>query len=81
MKPINVNRVVYKEFFLEKVVPAIINVWSGGAPQYPIYIQEDNAPAHISADDPDFLSTASLHGFNFVIPINLPTALILMSWT
>ena len=74
-KPINVNIAVYKEFLLQKVLPAIRNVWPGGAPQYPIYIQQDNAPAHISADDPDFLSIASLDGFNFVIrnqPPNSP---------
>ena len=46
-----------------------------GAPQYPIYIQQDNAPAHISEHDPDFLNIACLHGFDLRIrnqPPNSP---------
>ena len=74
-KPINVNRIVYKDFMFHKVLPMIRTVWPGGPPQYPIYIQQDNAPAHIAANDPDFLNVASLEGFNFMIrnqPPNSP---------
>ena len=44
-------------------------------PQYPIYIQQDNAPAHLLLDDPDFLRVADDNGFQFRIrnqPPNSP---------
>ena len=75
-KPINVNRTVYKDFLLNKVVPAIWNLWPGGAPQYPIYIQQDNAPAHISEHDPDFLNIACLPmALIYELEISPPTVL------
>ena len=75
VKPINVNRDVYKQYLLEKIVPAIHELWPGGAPQYHIHIQQDNAPAHILPDDRDFLKVSHTNGFDLRIrnqPPNSP---------
>ena len=55
--------------------PRIRQVWPGGAPQYPLHIQQDNAPAHILPNDEDFVSIAGDEGFDLRIrnqPPNSP---------
>ena len=59
-KPIPVTKEVYRQFICEKVVPAIKELWPASYQQQKITIVQDNAPAHISPADAEFLAVANM---------------------
>jgi hypothetical protein len=60
--PINVTAEVYREFILNKVLPAIDEKWPECHRGMTINIQQDNARPHIAPNDPAFL--AAVEGMN-----------------
>lgn len=74
-KPIeSVNRAVMKDYYINKLIPAIKMKWPQTASKN-ITIQQDNARPHISGNDPDFLAAATSDGFNIQLkqqPANSP---------
>ena len=53
-KPIpKITKVIYEEFMLEKVLPAILSKWP--RVRHKLWIQQDNASAHISRERFDYL--------------------------
>ena len=64
-KPIgSINREVTRSFYINKVLPAIKQFWPQEHAMETIYIQQDNAPCHISPDDEEFCRAASEGGFD-----------------
>ncbi|XP_074301362.1 uncharacterized protein LOC141632746 [Silene latifolia] len=64
VKPIeSITKEVIKQCLIERVIPAIKAKWPLNASRR-IYIQQDNAKPHISAQDLDFLSVAKSDGFD-----------------
>ena len=54
-KPItSINKEVSRMFFINKVLPAIKEKWPREQAFETIYIQQDNAPSHVSIDDEEF---------------------------
>ncbi|KAK9664743.1 hypothetical protein RND81_14G064800 [Saponaria officinalis] len=63
-KPIeSVNKVVIKDYVINKIIPAIKTKWPQSASKN-IIIQQDNAKPHISGNDADFVAAATSDGFN-----------------
>ncbi|KAI5410484.1 hypothetical protein KIW84_055840 [Lathyrus oleraceus] len=61
-KPIaSVTREVNKAYLINKVLPAIENMWPREDVGKKIFIQQDNARSHISKDDPDFCRAATCY--------------------
>ena len=56
-RPVSVNRDRYRDFLINKVVPAIKEKWPGRDRN--ITIQQDGAPAHIDEDDAAFVAAAT----------------------
>ena len=56
-KPESVNKSKYKEFIIEKVIPAIKQKWPGKNRN--VIIQQDGASSHLHDDDPDFVDAAT----------------------
>lgn len=64
-KPIgSINREVTRSFYINKVLPAIKQFWPQEHAMETIYIQQDNAPCHISPHDEEFCRAASEGGFD-----------------
>ncbi|KAK9705642.1 hypothetical protein RND81_07G072700 [Saponaria officinalis] len=74
-KPIeSINKVVIKDFLINKVIPAIKMKWPESANKN-IIIQQDNATPHIHGNDPDFIRAATSDGFSIQLqqqPSNSP---------
>ena len=65
MKSINVNKEVYKQFIIEKVIPAIKDKWPHCHRGTPIRVQQDNAKPHLIAeDDPDLAQAITATGLD-----------------
>jgi len=60
----SINREVTRSFYIKKVLPAIKKFWPQEHAMETIYIQQDNAPCHISPDDEEFCRAASEGGFD-----------------
>ena len=78
-KPLSVTKQVYCQFMVEKVIPAIKEKWPAGVARN-VRIQQDNAPSHISVDDPEFLAAATADGWNILLycqPPNSPDTNVL----
>ncbi|XP_057775347.1 uncharacterized protein LOC130994318 [Salvia miltiorrhiza] len=70
-KPIeSVSKPVMRDFFINKIVPAIITKWPSFASK-DVFIQQDNARPHICNDDLEFREAATRDGFNINI-VNQP---------
>ena len=63
-KPLNVTTEVYREFILDKVLPAIEEKWPRCHRGMAIKIQQDNARPHISGNDPAFLERVAAMELN-----------------
>jgi hypothetical protein len=61
-KPITVTKNVYRQFLIDFVIPAINAKWPECDRDEPIFIQQDNAPAHIPPDDQQFID--AVHNAN-----------------
>jgi hypothetical protein len=42
---------VHHKMMMDNVIPAKISKWPGGAPSYPIFVQQDNAKPHSTNGD------------------------------
>jgi hypothetical protein len=73
LKSIVVTRDMMREYICEKVVPSIAALWPDN--KETIFIQQDNARAHILRDDPTFLATVKEMGWDIRLmqqPANSP---------
>lgn len=59
----SVNRDVCKEYLLTHVIPAIKEKWPRKDRHKPIFIQQDNARAHVPSSDPDILAAGMADGW------------------
>lgn len=50
MKPVNVDSTEYRKMMVDNVIPSVKSRWPKRRPG-PIYIQQDNAPAHVAETD------------------------------
>ena len=66
---VEVTKEVYKRKMLDEVFPAIKAAWPGGPVD--VHVQQDNAPAHNIADDPDIVAAGTPDGWNIRL-INQP---------
>ncbi|KAI5385521.1 hypothetical protein KIW84_072209 [Lathyrus oleraceus] len=80
-KPItSITKEVSRMFLINKVLPAIKEKWPREYASEPIYIQQDNAPCHVSINNEEFLLAASEGGFDIRLicqPPNSPDLNIL----
>ena len=72
MKSIKKEKI--KRYFIEKVIPAIQAKWPAEDSRNTIFIQQDNARTHISANDPEFCIAASQNGFDIRIVCQPPNS-------
>ena len=61
VKPVKVTKNVYREFMVEKVIPAIKEKWPDRRERKQIRVQHDNAPSHFKKNDPVWLRAAGMH--------------------
>jgi hypothetical protein len=73
-KAINVDKKVYADFLINKVIPAIKAKWPRRDINKPIFIQQDNAKPHIAADHEDFVATATSDGFDIRLRCQPPNS-------
>ena len=78
-KPVTVNRDRYKEFIIDKVIPAIQNKWPDQ--NRDITIQHDGASSHIEDDDPEFAEVASAGNWNIKLETQPAKSPISTYWT
>jgi hypothetical protein len=60
----SVRKETRRQFLLEKVLPAIKAKWPAEEKGMPIFIQQDNAKIHIDVNNPAFLETAQVDGWD-----------------
>ncbi|GMF26776.1 unnamed protein product [Phytophthora fragariaefolia] len=60
----SVTRAVYKDFIINKVIPAIKAVWPRGEKKKIIFIQQDNARPHLSPFESDVVAAGKKGGWN-----------------
>ncbi|XP_010667659.1 uncharacterized protein LOC104884671 [Beta vulgaris subsp. vulgaris] len=77
----SVNQRVTKQMLIEQIIPAIKAKWpqDDGRPKT-IFIQQDNAKAHITQEDPEWQQVYQQDGFTFILlqqPPNSPDLNIL----
>jgi hypothetical protein len=73
-KNIIVNREVMRRYLIEKVVPAIQEMWPEDSRGQPIFIQQDNAKTHILRDDVDFAEAVAATGLDIRIILQPPNS-------
>ena len=73
LKCVNVNKDRYRDMLISNVLPSIREKWPT-ANQFPIKLQHDNSRAHISSNDPQFLSEAMRDGFEISIEPQCPNS-------
>ncbi|XP_058745183.1 uncharacterized protein LOC131617899 [Vicia villosa] len=74
-KPItSINKEISQMFFINKVLSAIKEKWPRDQASETIYIQQDNAPSHVSMDDEEFCRVASEGGFNIRLTCQPPNS-------
>ena len=74
-KNLRVTRQVMREYFIEKLLPAIEAVWPQEDVGQTIFIQQDNAKPHILPDDPVFAEAVANTGLKLKLmqqPANSP---------
>ncbi|KAH9124340.1 hypothetical protein AeMF1_004873 [Aphanomyces euteiches] len=70
-KPISATRSVYRDYVLNKVLPAIWSKWPTSMKDMPIVLQHDNASPH-EIKDAEFDYFCSLHGFKISMRFQPP---------
>ncbi|XP_050875169.1 uncharacterized protein LOC127078783 [Lathyrus oleraceus] len=74
-KPItSITKEVSRNFLINKVLPAIKEKWPREHAMETIYIQQDNAPCHVSIDDEEFRKAASEGGFDIRLSCQPPNS-------
>ena len=75
MKPIDsIKQGVSREFLIEKVLPAIRAKWPREDVHKTIYIQQDNAPSHVTPTDPLFCEAAKQDDFDIRLTLQPPNS-------
>ncbi|KAK9756114.1 hypothetical protein RND81_01G074300 [Saponaria officinalis] len=69
----SVNRDVMKEYFINKLIPALKTKWPQSASKN-IIIQKDNAKPHVKSNDPEFVAVATSDGFNIQLQQQPPNS-------
>lgn len=59
-----VNQETYRVMLMQQLLPAIQSRWPWTSAGERVWVQQDNAPAHISPDDPQFMTSAWQQGLN-----------------
>jgi transposase len=74
--PVNVDKTVYRDLMVSKIIPAVQEKWPGSPAERcrEIWIQHDNAKPHISPTDPDFIAAAALNGFHIRLRFQPPNS-------
>jgi hypothetical protein len=68
MKPIDpVKEEIFRDYMIEKVLPAIRGKWPTEDANKPIIIQQDNVEPHLAPNDPLFCEVAKEDGFNITL--------------
>ncbi|DBA03032.1 TPA: hypothetical protein N0F65_003220 [Lagenidium giganteum] len=62
-KSVNVDKGMSRTLLTEKIIPAIKEKWPLGEKNRPIFIRQDNAPAHVLVDDPEIYEAGHEDGF------------------
>ncbi|KAE9024259.1 hypothetical protein PR003_g6258 [Phytophthora rubi] len=74
-KDVSVTKTNYRSMLIANLLPALRPRWPSATDGNPIGIQQDNAPAHIAADDAAFAEAAATSRCNVVLrnqPPNSP---------
>lgn len=74
LKNLNVTRDVMREYLCEKVIPAIVEVWPDDGDVGTIWIQQDNARAHVPPDDPIFQAAVKASGLDIRLTFQPPNS-------
>ncbi|KAH9118627.1 hypothetical protein LEN26_011997, partial [Aphanomyces euteiches] len=82
VSPLIVNKEVYREYLIDKVIPAIKSKWIhfNSSDSQRIYMQQDNARPHVSPDDAAVASACHIDGWDIQLmnqPPNSPDLNIL----
>ncbi|ETW02055.1 hypothetical protein H310_05669 [Aphanomyces invadans] len=74
LSTITVTNPVYRNYLVERVLPAIKRqwVWDNDDTDGTIYIEQDNARPHISVDDADFVQAAIADGWKIKLTCQPP---------
>jgi hypothetical protein len=70
----SVRKETRRQFLLEKVLPAIKAKWPAEEKGMPIFIQQDNAKTHIDVNNPAFLETAQVDGWDIWLTCQPPNS-------
>ncbi|XP_058783523.1 uncharacterized protein LOC131658218 [Vicia villosa] len=74
-KPITyITKEVSRNFLINKVLPAIKEKWPREHAMETIYIQQDNAPCHVSIDDEEFCKATFEGGFDIRLSCQPPNS-------
>ena len=63
-----------REYLCEKVIPAIVEVWSDDGDVETLWIQQDNARTHVQPDDPIFLTAVKASGLDIRLTFKPPNS-------
>lgn len=76
IKPINpITKDVTRRMMVDKLVPSVESMWTGGNSGRIIIVHQDNAKPHISGNDHEFVEAAKRNGFDIRLcfqPLNSP---------
>lgn len=74
-KPIlSVTRAITRSFYINKVLPSLMDKWPIEDIGNPIFIQQDNARTHIDIDDEEFCEAAKKNGFDIRLMCQPPNS-------
>ncbi|XP_024628802.2 uncharacterized protein [Medicago truncatula] len=74
-KPIlSVTRAIIRSFYINKVLPSVMDKWPIEDIGNPIFIQQDNARTHIDIDDEEFCEAAKKNGFDIRLMCQPPNS-------
>lgn len=63
---VEVNKERSKRMLVDQVIPKIKEVWPAGSNRF-IRVQQDNAPCHRIATDPELVAACQSDGFNMEV--------------
>jgi hypothetical protein len=74
-KPIlSVTRAIIRSFYIDKVLPSVMDVWPIEDIGIPIFIQQDNARTHIDINDEEFCQAVKESGFDIRLMCQPPNS-------
>lgn len=72
LKPVNVNKDVYRKMLVENLFPAVKRKWPDRRSK--IYVQQDGAPAHVREGDLEVLYQGNRYGWDINLDIQPPNS-------